>query len=63
MQHEADPAALRLRCLTVDEDATAALALVAAAEQAGESFDPGLSKAAASQRIDELQKKTGRGRG
>jgi len=31
------------------------------AEQAGESFDPGLTKAAASQRIDELQAKTGRG--
>jgi len=32
------------------------------AERAGESFDPSLNKAAASQRIDELQKKTGRGR-
>lgn len=32
------------------------------AEQAGESFDPGLSKADASKRIDELQSKTGRGR-
>ncbi len=31
-------------------------------EEAGEAFDPGLSKADASLRIDELQKRTGRGR-
>ncbi len=31
-------------------------------EEAGVEFDPGLSKADASLRIDELQKKTGRGR-
>jgi hypothetical protein len=29
-------------------------------EEAGETFDPGLSKAEASKRIDELQTKTGR---
>ncbi len=31
-------------------------------EEAGEEFDPELSKADASRRIDELQAKTGRGR-
>ncbi len=31
-------------------------------EEAGERFDPGLSKAEASRRIDALQAKTGRGR-
>ena len=31
-------------------------------EQAGEEFDPNLSKAEASKRIDELQARTGRGR-
>jgi hypothetical protein len=31
-------------------------------EEAGEPFDPGLSKAEASKRIDALQSKTGRGR-
>lgn len=30
-------------------------------EEAGESFDPDLSKADASKKIDELQEKTGRG--
>ena len=30
-------------------------------QEAGEEFDPKLSKAAASKRIDELQAKTGRG--
>ena len=30
--------------------------------EAGEEFDPNMTKAAASQRIDELQAKTGRGR-
>lgn len=29
--------------------------------EAGEEFDPGLTKAAASERIDELQSRTGRG--
>lgn len=32
-------------------------------EEAGEEFDPSLTKADASLRIDELQQKTGRGRG
>ena len=31
-------------------------------EEAGETFDPGLTKAEASLRIDELQQKTGRGK-
>ncbi len=31
-------------------------------EEAGEEFDPSLSKADASLKIDELQKKTGRGK-
>eukprot|EP01037_Dinobryon_pediforme_P002714 gene2714-2753_t len=31
-------------------------------EEAGEAFDPGLSKAEASMKIDELQARTGRGR-
>ena len=31
-------------------------------EEAGESFDPGMTKAQASQRIDELRERTGRGR-
>jgi hypothetical protein len=31
--------------------------------EAGEEFDPGMSKADASKRIDELQKRTGRGQG
>lgn len=35
--------------------------LTTLADQAGETFDPGLSKADASKRIDELQAKTGRG--
>lgn len=30
-------------------------------EEAGEDFDPGLGKAEASRRIDELQERTGRG--
>ncbi len=30
--------------------------------EAGEEFDPGLTKAQASRRIDELQERTGRGR-
>jgi hypothetical protein len=50
--------------VTGEEPMTGAQAsyLKTLAEQAGESFDPSLSKAAASQRIDELQQKTGRGR-
>ncbi len=32
-------------------------------EEAGEEFDPSLSKADASLKIDELQQKTGRGKG
>lgn len=32
-------------------------------DQAGEPFDESITKAEASRRIDELQKKTGRGRG
>ncbi|WP_217913955.1 DUF3072 domain-containing protein [Miltoncostaea marina] len=31
-------------------------------QEAGEEFDPGLTKAQASARIDELQERTGRGR-
>jgi hypothetical protein len=31
-------------------------------EEAGEAFEPGLTKAEASRRIDELQARTGRGR-
>jgi hypothetical protein len=31
-------------------------------EEAGEAFDPSLTKAQASKRIDELQQKTGRGK-
>jgi hypothetical protein len=31
-------------------------------EEAGEAFDPSLTKAEASKRIDELQQKTGRGK-
>jgi Protein of unknown function (DUF3072) len=33
------------------------------AREAGVEFDPNLTKAEASKRIDELQRKTGRGRG
>ena len=50
---------------TGDEAMTGAQAsyLKTLCEEAGEEFDPGLSKAAASERIDALQAKTGRGRG
>ena len=50
---------------TGDEPMTGAQAsyLKTLCEEAGEAFDPGLSKAAASRRIDALQAKTGRGRG
>jgi hypothetical protein len=49
---------------TGDESMTGAQAsyLKTLSEEAGEEFDPGLSKADASRRIDELQAKTGRGR-
>ncbi|ONG56317.1 DUF3072 domain-containing protein [Pseudoroseomonas deserti] len=49
---------------TGDETMTGAQAsyLQTLCEEAGEEFDPGLTKAEASQRIDALQEKTGRGR-
>jgi hypothetical protein len=49
---------------TGDEKMTGAQAsyLKTLSEEAGEEFDPGLSKADASRKIDELQAKTGRGR-
>jgi hypothetical protein len=49
---------------TGDERMTGAQAsyLKTLSEEAGEEFEPGLSKADASRRIDELQAKTGRGR-
>jgi hypothetical protein len=49
---------------TGDEPMTGAQAsyLKTLCEEAGEAFDPGLSKAEASKRIDALQAKTGRGR-
>jgi hypothetical protein len=49
---------------TGDEKMTGAQAsyLKTLSEEAGEAFDPDLSKADASRRIDELQAKTGRGR-
>ncbi|CTQ49975.1 DUF3072 domain-containing protein [Jannaschia donghaensis] len=48
---------------TGDESMTGAQAsyLKTLSEEAGEIFDPKLSKADASKRIDELQSKTGRG--
>ena len=51
--------------VTGDEPMTGAQAsyLKTLAEEAGESFDPGLTKAEASRRIDELQERTGRGQG
>ena len=50
--------------VTGDEAMTAAQAsyLETLSQEAGEEFDPSLSKAAASRRIDELQERTGRGR-
>ena len=50
--------------VTGDESMTAAQAsyLKTLSEEAGEEFDPSLTKAHASERIDELQGKTGRGR-
>ena len=49
---------------TGDETMTGAQAsyLETLCQEAGEEFDPSLSKAAASKRIDQLQEKTGRGR-
>ncbi len=49
---------------TGDESMTGAQAsyLKTLCEEAGEAFDPKLSKADASLKIDELQAKTGRGR-
>jgi hypothetical protein len=49
--------------VTGDEPMTGAQAsyLQTLSEEAGEEFDPELSKADASKRIDELQEKTGRG--
>jgi hypothetical protein len=50
--------------VTGDESMTGAQAsyLKTLAQEAGEEFDPNLTKAEASLKIDELQKKTGRGR-
>jgi len=50
--------------ITGDESMTGAQAsyLKTLCEEAGEPFDPNLSKADASRRIDALQAKTGRGR-
>ena len=49
---------------TGDESMTGAQAsyLKTLSEEAGEEFDPNLSKAEASKRIDALQARTGRGR-
>lgn len=49
--------------VTGDETMTGAQAsyLKTLSEEAGEAFDPNLTKAEASLRIDELRKKTGRG--
>ena len=49
--------------VTGDEPMTGAQAsyLKTLSEQAGEDFDPSISKADASKRIDELQERTGRG--
>ena len=50
---------------TGDEPMTGAQAsyLQTLCQEAGEEFDPGLTKAEASKRIDALQEKTGRGKG
>lgn len=49
--------------VTGDEPMTGAQAsyLKTLSEEAGEEFDPDLTKAEASRRIDELQERTGRG--
>ena len=51
--------------VTGDEKMTGAQAsyLKTLSEEADESFDPSLTKAEASERIDELQEETGRGKG
>jgi hypothetical protein len=51
------------RWVTGDEPMTGAQAsyLETLSEEAGEEFDPNLTKADASKRIDELQEQTGRG--
>ena len=51
--------------VTGDEAMTGAQAsyLETLSQEAGEDFDPGLTKAEASKKIDELQEKTGRGAG
>jgi uncharacterized damage-inducible protein DinB len=51
--------------VTGDEPMTGAQAsyLQTLCEEAGEAFDPGLTKAGASKRIDALRHKTGRGEG
>ncbi|HWI08845.1 MAG TPA: DUF3072 domain-containing protein [Solirubrobacteraceae bacterium] len=43
------------------DDRPSGLLLQTLCQEAGEEFDPGLTKAQASQRIDELQASTGRG--
>jgi Protein of unknown function (DUF3072) len=50
--------------VTGDEPMTGAQAsyLKTLSQEAKEEFDPGLTKAEASKRIDELQEKTGRGK-
>ncbi|MDP9452610.1 MAG: DUF3072 domain-containing protein [Actinomycetota bacterium] len=50
--------------VTGDEAMTGAQAsyLETLSQEAGEEFDPSLTKAEASRRIDELQERTGRGR-
>ena len=50
--------------VTGDETMTGAQAsyLETLCEEAGEEFEPNLTKAEASRRIEELQKRTGRGR-
>ncbi|MBW3611583.1 MAG: DUF3072 domain-containing protein [Actinomycetota bacterium] len=50
--------------VTGDEAMTGAQAsyLETLSQEAGEEFDPSLTKAQASRRIDELQERTGRGR-
>ena len=49
--------------VTVDESMTGPQAsyLKTLSQEAGEEFDPDLTKAEASQKIDELQEETGRG--
>lgn len=65
---EADPGSNTIKdpddWTTGDEKMTGAQAsyLKTLSEEAGVEFDPELSKADASRRIDELQAKTGRGR-